>query len=201
MYLRRTMSPVPHSLKRVVVVLSAAIVLALVPSSARAQTFFIPFMGANFGGDVDCPSAPSCAADPSVTLGAAYGYFNDLIGLEEDFGYVLNPFRDDPPTDSRAITLMSNVMVGPLLGLVRPYGLIGAGFMRVSMEPSPTRTLVTEHTDFGWDVGGGVLVAYGHIGLRADLRFFRTFNNIQAKGFPVSGDLNFGRASIGLVIQ
>ncbi len=157
-------------------------------------------MGANFGGDADCPAAGPCA-DAGVTLGAAYGYFNELMGIEEDFGFVANPFRDAPAADSRALTLMSNFMIGPLIGVVRPYGLIGAGFMRAKMDPSPTRIGPLEHTDFGWDVGGGVLVAYGHIGLRADLRVFRSFADFQAKGFPVSGAFNFGRASIGLVIQ
>jgi opacity protein-like surface antigen len=186
--------------KRVLFTGCVAIVVACLPSRAQAQTFFSPYIGANGGGDVECPSTGPCA-DGGVTIGGAYGYFNELIGLEEDLGFAMNPFRDDPPADSRVLTLMTNLMIGPQIGFVRPYGLIGAGFMRATVDPSPTRLNAPEHTDFGWDLGAGVLAAYGHIGVRADLRFFRSFADFQAKGFPVSGELNFGRASIGLVIQ
>ena len=173
---------------------------------AAAQTYFVPFAGANISGDASCAENYNCA-DSGLTLGASYGYFNeyinDIFGFDEEFGYTKNLFRrDGPGARSRVITLMTNITAGKQLGLVRPYGLIGVGFIQTKILTTGQLSTNTEDdNDFGWNAGGGVVLSYGRIGIRGDVRFFRGFHERESKGFPVDEKIKFGRATIGLVVQ
>jgi opacity protein-like surface antigen len=64
-----------------------------------------------------------------------------------------------------------------------------------------------DETDMAWDVGGGAMFFFAdHVGLRADVRYFRTFKDVA---FDFLGDLgaeraqrvDFGRASLGLILR
>ena len=61
----------------------------------------------------------------------------------------------------------------------------------------------TDNNSLGWDVGGGVMISVSdHLGVRGDLRYFRTFQDLTVQGFTLgSTKLNYGRASAGLVFK
>ncbi len=192
-----------YTLSRLIPRLFLAGLLSLAAATAYAQTYVAPLIGANIGGDAGCAAA-GCES-PSVTLGAQYGYFENVFGYEEDFGYIINLFRDGPGARSRVITLMSNITYGPLIkDLWRPYVVGGVGFLKSKVEVSPSRQLAVEYTGFGWDLGGGVVIAKprGTLGLKADWRMYRGFNDLRVEGFPVTDThLFFTRLSLGVLIQ
>ena len=62
---------------------------------------------------------------------------------------------------SSVLTLMSNVMVAPRIGPVRPYALIGAGLIKSHVEASLGSLASIDNNNFGWDIGGGLMLMFG----------------------------------------
>jgi len=106
---------------------------------------------------------------------------------------------------------MGNFVVGiPIGGQhgggLRPYASGGAGLLRSNISGS---TFFNDlHTnDLGVDIGGGVHGYFNdHVGLRADLRYFRSLqdNNVNAASsdFDLAlGHFNFWRGSIGVTFR
>jgi opacity protein-like surface antigen len=188
-----------HLRASVVLVVLAAIVFGA-PSPARAAGYISPFAGINFGGDSGCLAVTSCT-DRTSTLGVAIGTSNVIFGFEEEFGYAKNFFGKDALQSTSVLTLMSNLMIGPRLGFVRPYGLIGAGIMKTRVELTLT-DLTSGDTSFGWNIGGGLELSGAHFGVRGDVRYLHGVQDFTLPGLPVTDlKLDFGRASAGLVLR
>ena len=183
-------------------------VLALVffigaTSDLRAQSFISPFIGFNFGGDSGCPELTGCE-EKRLNAGVAIGRMGSVLGFETEFGYAKNFFGDNAPAfESSVLTVMGNVMIVPDLGPVRPYALVGLGIIKSRVEFTPDSLLTSGNTDFGWDLGGGVFVFFGnHVGVRGDIRYFHSFEDLEILGLPLSDTkLDFGRASGALVLK
>ena len=167
---------------------------------ASAQAYISPFFGYNVGGDAACPAATSCP-EKSVNLGVAFGNLNAIFGFEEEIGYSKNLFKRGAAGDSTVTTLMSNVMAGRRLGFVRPYGVGGVGLMKIKAALAPSVATTVASNDLAWNVGGGLMVSYEHIGVRADVRMYRSLNELEGGLAGRNGRVNFARAAIGLVLQ
>jgi opacity protein-like surface antigen len=178
-----------------------AVVLMLVAAPrAGAQTFISPFLGYNFGGDAGCPEVSNCE-DKKSNIGIALGTAG-FIGFEEELAYAKNFFGDTPGLSSSVLTLMSNVMIAPRIGPTRPYVLIGVGLIKSRTEANLGSLIETNNNNFGWDMGGGLMLMFGHIGVRGDLRYFHAFQDVEFLGVPISDlKLDFGRASAGVVFE
>jgi opacity protein-like surface antigen len=98
---------------------------------------------------------------------------------------------------------MSNPMLAPRIGPVRPYVLAGIGLIKTHVDLTTTSLFTTDNNCLGWDVGGGVMIFISdHLGVRGDLRYFRTFQDLTVQGFTLSSaTLNYGRASGGVVLK
>ena len=99
---------------------------------------------------------------------------------------------------------MSNLLIAPGFGPVHPYVLGGVGLMRSHTDFTPSQLVLdVNDNQFAWDVGGGVMVFAGHIGVRGDIRHFHSFQETGFLGFLANGDekLNFGRASGAIVLK
>jgi opacity protein-like surface antigen len=100
------------------------------------------------------------------------------------------------------LTVMSNLMLVPNLGPIRPYALVGLGLVKTHVSFNPGSVLTSENNNVGWDVGGGLIVLFSsHVGLRGDLRYIHSFQDLDTLGF--SGNqtkLDFGRFSGALMI-
>ena len=180
-------------------VVAVALVVS-VSTAARAQAYISPFVGYDFGGDAGCPAVSNCQ-DKQLNLGVSIGTAG-IIGFEEEFAYAKNFFGEIPGTKSSVLTLMSNLMIAPTIGPVRPYALIGAGLIKSRLDLTLNDITATDNNDFGWDVGGGVMLMFGHIGFRGDVRYFHAFEDIEFLGVPISGlKLDYGRVAGGLVLQ
>jgi opacity protein-like surface antigen len=168
-------------------------------ASAHAQGFFSPFIGYNFGGDAGryCESFSNCE-DKRLNWGFGFGSLGKVFGFEEEFAYTSNFFGETPNSSSSVWTLMSNPMLAPKIGPVRPYGLLGIGIIKAHSDLSPTSLVSFSNTEFGWDVGGGLMLVFGHFGVRGDIRHFHTFGDVPV--IPLTNTkLDFGRASAGVV--
>ena len=169
--------------------------------AARAQGFVSPLVGYDFGGDATCPNLKGCT-DKTLNVGLALGKLGAIIGFEEEFAFAKDFFGDAPGLSSSVVTLMSNVMVVPKIGPIRPYALVGIGLVKTHVEFTRSSLLTTDNNGLGWDVGGGVIALVApHVGVRGDIRYFHAFQDLTVPGFTVSNPrLDFGRASAALVL-
>lgn len=189
-------------LKRVMVAALLGLFLAA-PATARADWFFTPYIGANFGGDSE---------DTSVNFGGSLGYMGaGVVGFEVDFGYAPSFFEtpgvSDDSFDSNVTSLMANVIVGaPIGGMgegVRPYASGGVGLLRARVDDADDFFDVTDNS-FGVNAGAGVMgFLTDNVGVRGDLRYFRAINDEDTGddlelGF---GDFDFWRGSFGVAFR
>jgi opacity protein-like surface antigen len=171
---------------------------------ARAEGFISPFIGYNFGNDAGCQEITNCQ-DKRVDYGVALGAIGSIVGFESELGYTKNFFGETSGQTSNVLTLMGNFMVAPKIGPVQPYGLVGIGLMRTSVEGAGTSS---DQNQFGWDIGGGLMVFFGeHFGLRGDVRYFHSFQaldflNVSLPVHSLNGEkLDYGRAAAGVVFK
>jgi opacity protein-like surface antigen len=170
-------------------------------ATARAQGFISPLLGFNFGGDANCPAITGCE-DKRLNFGVSLGRMGSVFGFEEEFAYAKDFFGTAPTLNSSVLTVMSNVMLVPKIGPIRPYALAGLGLMKTKVEFTPVALLTTDNNSFGWDLGGGVIVGGEHVGVRGDIRYFHSFQEQTIAGFVLANPkLNFGRASIALMLM
>jgi opacity protein-like surface antigen len=172
------------------------------PSEAPAQGFVSPLVGYNFGGDSGCPSIDDCE-DKNLNAGIAIGTMGAFLGFEVEAAYAKNFFGEAPGINSNVLTVMGNLMFVPNLHPFRPYLLTGLGLVRTNVDLTPSGVLDTSNSNLGWDIGGGLMIFFGdHVGIRGDVRFFRTFQDLELLGFELDGEkLRFGRAAAALVFK
>ena len=192
-----------NSLRRRLVRCALLFVLSTAWSAtARAQSYISPLIGFDFGGDASCPNITGCD-DKRLNYGVSLGRMGSVFGFEEEFAYAKDFFGTAPAlNNSSVLTLMSNVMFVPKIGPIRPYGLAGLGLIKTHVEPTAISLLTADNNNFGWDLGGGVIVGGAHIGIRGDIRYFHTFSDQTIPLFVLSNpQLNFGRASVALMLM
>ena len=179
----------------------AAAVMLVVASDARAQGFISPFIGFDYGGDSGCADRANCE-DKTSNIGVAFGRLGG-VGFEAELGYARNFFGETPGSSSNVLTFMSNFLIAPKIGPARPYVTFGLGVIKSRVEFSTGSLLDISNTNVGWDFGGGLMIFFGdHLGIRGELRRFRTFGDSGLLAvIPGSGEkLQFSRAAAGLVL-
>jgi opacity protein-like surface antigen len=187
----------------------AALLCCLSPGAARADGFFIPFIGVNFGGDAGSEFGDALDAS-RFNWGASLGWMGaGVIGFEGDFGYSPDFFGKTDLGGSSVFTAFGNVLLGVPFGGqkgfgIRPYALAGIGTLYPEGDAFESQLALSEWK-VGWDFGGGVMMFFtSHFGLRGDVRYFRTFQAIDVLGIDVEdgpGNLDFTRGSIGFVAR
>jgi hypothetical protein len=139
-----------------------------------------------------------------------------VFGLEADLGYTPRFFGRDlsigglPVTavQNHVITAMANLTAGlPLQGRsgvgLRPYAVGGIGLIRQRIDVLGGIASYTTN-DLGYDVGGGLMLFVGrHVGIRGDVRHFRTLggDNLIDLIDLQPGSFNFTRTSIGVTFR
>jgi hypothetical protein len=183
-------------------ILAATIGLVCSPAPAWADGFVSPWIGTNFASE---------PADGRRALGFTAGSMGGgVIGGEVDFGYSPSFFGEQSVFGSNnVLNLMGNVIIGlPFGGQagvgVRPYVTGGVGLIRSKIGSFLGDG--ASNNDMGFNLGGGVMGFFAdHIGVRGDLRFFRTVNSdlIDADFDPEFslGNFDFWRMSFGVVFR
>jgi len=187
---------------------AAFLLVALTPAAARADGFIIPFYGVNFGGDAG-QSLGDAVDAKRVDWGASFAWMGGgVFGLEGDIGYSPDFYGKNDIGGSSVLSLMGNLLLGiPFGGQsgfgFRPYGLVGLGVLRSDLE-SFSELVGLDNSELTWDFGGGAMMFFGqHVGIRGDIRYFRTFGNVDFGPFELSDSENvdYTRGSIGLVLR
>lgn len=188
------------SLVRFPACLLALAFLTVFSAPARAQGFVSPLIGYNFGGDAGCPEITDCE-DKKLNLGIAFGSLGPVAGFEAELAYARDFFGAGPGLQSNVLTFMLNIMIAPKIGPVRPYVAAGAGLIKQKIELTSEDLLDTSNNDLGWDWGFGAMGFFtDNFGVRGDIRFFRTFNDVELFGVTIENEkLDFGRASGAVV--
>jgi len=170
------------------------------PSDARAQGFISGLVGYNFSGNAGCAVLTNCE-DKHTNWGVSIGTLG-IIGFEEELAYAKDFFGKTPEGSNSVLTLMSNLMIAPGIGPVNPYVTGGVGLMRAHTEFGVTQLLNLSDNQFAWDIGGGAIVSFGHIGIRGDIRHFHSFETQVLNLISQRNEkLDFGRASAALVLK
>lgn len=185
--------------------LAAAVVVAAAalawPSPSAAQAYVNPFLGYNFSGDAGCPEIVGCE-DKNLNWGFAAGLVGKIVGAELELGFTNGFFGETATTKTDVTTIMGHFLLAPRFGPIQPYGLFGLGLIKSRVEE--TAGVDETQNDFGYDVGGGVMIFFGkHFGIRGDIRYFRSFDALGFLGDEFQGDnkLDFGRFSGGAVFR
>ena len=176
----------------------------------RADGFVSPSVGVDFGGNAGSTLRGAVNNSQKVNWGVAVGWMSaGVFGLEEDFSWAPNFFGSGGTTidKTRVVTLMTNVIAGVPVGGqrgggVRPYVSVGVGLINQHVS-TPTGVGDISENDFGFNGGAGVMGYFAdHIGLRGDVRYFRSFQNTEANvvGLEV-GHFAFYRASLGVLFR
>ena len=191
------------------VIAFALVAITLAPMPARADVLFTPFFGVNFGGDSG--KEFSEAFDTSqFNWGASITFMGGgVFGFEGDFGYSPDFYGKTEVGGSNAFTATGNLVLGiPFGGQkgfgVRPYGVVGAGLLK-SASDFGTAVADIDESNVTWSAGGGVLLFFGSsAGLRFDVRYFKTFDDLEILGVPIGqspGKVDFTRGSLGFVFR
>lgn len=159
--------------------------LALLPARASADVLLTPFAGVTFFDDVR-----------KGNFGASIA-FGGVIGAEFDISQTrLGTFNDLPVVDLRAnaTTIMGNLMVRVPAGPVQPYASGGVGVIRLSADvtaPFIGSLVSASAQDWGTNVGGGLyLFPVPGIGIRGDVRYFRTIGDLSLSDFTDISGIN-----------
>jgi hypothetical protein len=187
--------------------------MALVGAAGKASAdwVFTPFIGATFGGSATLAGGGENFKndfDRNFTYGASLaGMGGGAVGFEIDFGYTPNFFRPSTANqgislvgDGNETTLMGNLIIGAPAGPVRPYVVGGVGLMKSKVDNAGQFFTSFGSDDFGYNLGGGVMGFFSHnVGLRGDLRYFRSVHNSSSSGVDLGlGSFRFWRGSVGV---
>jgi opacity protein-like surface antigen len=180
-----------------------------VPAAARADGLFIPFIGVNFGGRSGHQLSAAIDAE-RLNWGGSLAYMGGgVLGLEADIANSPDFFGKTDLGGSSVLTATGNLLLGiPIGGQhgvgFRPYALVGLGVIRSRVDAFGD-ALRRDENNLAWDFGGGAMFFFGtHVGLRAELRYFRTFGDLHFDLIaPVDRprNLDFARASTGLILR
>lgn len=188
------------------VVAAVLAVFLLVPAApARADIVLTPYVGSLFGGDL--------SGNRTAFGGSAAFMGGGIFGAEFGFNYAPKFISATVSNEDIAqMSLMGNLIVGIPLGSsdqaghVRPYFTGGAGLFRITSQESQFFDRVTSN-DFAVNFGGGVMAFFNeHVGIRGDIRYFRTLtdDNPSSGADDVDfelGDLNFWKWDVGAAFK
>jgi len=171
-------------------------------SRAHADGFISPFIGYNFGGDSGCPEVANCD-NKTRNIGVAVGSLGSVVGGEFEFNFIDQFFGQTTGVSSNLFTMMGNVMFAPKVGVIQPYVLTGLGVMKTHVEFTPTNLVSTNNNNLAWDIGGGVIGFFTpHFGIRGDLRYFHSFQNLDVLGLNISDTkIDYGRVAGAVVLK
>jgi opacity protein-like surface antigen len=187
------------------------------PRLASADWLFTPFVGINWGGAANFGDVGDLEDEfeKRGAFGASLAYMGaGAVGFEIDFGWAPNFFEnttgggDFEFGDSNVTTLMANLTLGVPIGGqsgpgIRPYASGGVGLIK-SRIGNAGDLFNVDSTNWGFNAGAGITAFFtDNIGLRGDVRYFRSLQDNEAdEELDISlSDFRFWRGSIGLTFR
>lgn len=171
-----------------------------VAAPARADILLTPFLGVTFGGDTP---------DQQVNYGLSAAFLGrGVFGIEVDAAITPNFFDAGDLVDledSNVSTFMVNLMLAAPSTTpgIRPYASAGAGIVH-ARATSVGNVFDLNENNFGINLGGGVVGQFtDRVGLRGDLRYFRSVQDSDGgDGIDLDlGGFNFWRGTLGVTFR
>lgn len=198
-------------------VVASVVTFVLTALPARADALLTPFVGRNLGGSASSPLSDFVGDQSKTSFGVSLALMSaGIFGVEGDLGYTPKFFGTDLQVagvpvnlaSNNVLTAMGNLTIGVPLEShggpgVRPYAVAGIGLIRQRLSLVGGLASYTA-SDLGYDLGGGVFVFVSrNIGIRGDLRYFRTLggNTLSDLIDLQPGAFNFTRASVGVTFR
>jgi hypothetical protein len=185
----------------------AALVVTLYPAPAHADWLASPFVGPTFSVDAGLADVGGVLnGGDKLTYGGAFGYLGPgALGLEVDFGYSPSFFEADsfldPFVDSHVTTVMANAIVGGPRrsgGAFRPYASGGLGLIQ-SHVGDALGFVGASDSSLGVNAGGGIMGFFSdQVGVRADVRYFRSVRDDEEGLGLLTDDIGFWRSTVGV---
>jgi opacity protein-like surface antigen len=191
---------------------SVFIITAADPRPAAADWLFTPFIGSTFGGSANIGGVGDAFKNDferKLNWGASLTG-GGIVGFELDFGYSPNFFGVSDSSagidftgDGNVTTLTGNLRVGVPAGPIRPYAVGGVGLIRSKVDDPAQFFSEPSTSDFGMDVGGGIYALFSpHVGVRGDLRYFRSFQEDNNSAVDLTlGNFRFWRGTVGITFK
>ena len=178
-----------------------ALVLLLAPATAHADWIVTPFVGTNWSSDV--------TTEHKVPFGIGLGYMTGgILGFETQIAYTHDFFGpNDLIGSNNVFSWMGNVIAGVPIGgytQIRPYGTFGVGLLRSRIGGGANDLFDITSNDFGMNAGAGVMGFFTpNVGIRGDVRYFRSFTN-DVNGGPFGlglGHFHYWTGTIGVTFK
>ena len=181
-----------------------AMAVLLVPAPSRADWIFTPHVALPFAGDTLDRRHPAFGGGIAVLDDEGFGLEGE-ISFAPDF-FLGN--KEDFSGSGSVTTLTGNILfTTPGDRRVHPYVTGGAGYMQMRVT-SDNGTFTTTTREGGFTAGVGVFAFLSEmVGLRADLRYIRSFQNQDpswTRGVIVDiapGAFDFWRAALGFTVR
>jgi hypothetical protein len=186
---------------------------AAAPSAASADWLFTPFLGSTYGGSANVGGPDEAFKDEferKLNYGASLAWLGaGVLGFEADFGYSPNFFGVDNNDsginfvgNGNVTTLMGNLVVSAPLGGIRPYASGGVGWIASRVDNTGNFFDKASTNNMGLDVGGGAMFLAGNVGVRGDLRYFRSMQDNDPNGVDLAlGNFRFWRGTVGVTFK
>jgi opacity protein-like surface antigen len=179
------------------------------PAAARADGLIIPFVGVNFGGNSGKELSNAIDAK-RFDWGASFAFMGaGVLGLEADIAQSPDFYGKTDVGGSSVLTATGNLLIGVPLGGqkgfgFRPYALGGLGVIRSKVDAFGD-VFSLDNSEAAWDFGGGAMLFFAnHVGVRGDVRYFRTFSDVAFDVLGVTERreiVHFTRASAGFILR
>jgi hypothetical protein len=178
----------------------------LSPAAARADWLFTPNLGSTFGADA--------SGNEHFTYGASIGWMGaGIFGWEADLSYTPEFFEPgdgdlDAVDNSNVVTAMANAIIGiPIGGQTglgfRPYFAAGLGMLSREVQ-SANSLFDVDSNEFGFNLGVGAMgFMSDHVGFRGDIRYFRSFEDLEADNSTpfTAGSFDYWRGTAGVTFR
>jgi hypothetical protein len=187
--------------------IAALSAVAFTPATADADWLFTPSVGTTFGGATN--------GSEHFTYGASIGWMGaGIFGWEADLSYTPEFFEgNDDDFDfidgSNVTAAMFNAIVGAPVGGqfgpgFRPYFSGGIGLLSREVQ-SEDDLFDVNSNEWGFNLGGGAMgFATDHVGFRGDVRYIRSFEDLEANDFEDTfdaGSFDYWRATAGITFR
>jgi opacity protein-like surface antigen len=202
--------------RKMILGVAALAMIAAAPATASADWTFSPFIGSTFGGELNDIDLDQSTQNKLSWGGSLMWMGEGIAGFEVDFGYTPEFFFNDDTTndidfigDGNVATFMVNAVVGAPIGGdsgpgIRPYAVGGIGLIRQRVDDVED-IFDADNNSLGFNLGGGIMGMFtDNVGIRGDLRYFRSFRNDNDEpdslDFDLTG-LSFWRGTVGVTFR
>lgn len=195
------------------VLIFASVMIAMLPRTARADFFLVPFAGMKFGGSTSIVDLELAAGKKKVVLGVtALKLDNRIINFEAEFGNIAGFFsneergRDNPlvKAGNYVNDLTGSVVFAAPPGMtgggLRPYAVLGGGLIHAAAEDY-LEVLIVRRTVPAINLGVGAIgMMTNNVGIRFDVRHLRSLATDPPTG-SVGRHIAYSRFTIGLLLR